>query len=354
MGRQRRELRDDALRIIDALVRVVPLPRARRAETHELQAIALRKQVDAMRRQLASAEGEARASAREATRAIRARDAALEREASRAQAAVAAAEAARAQYVTELRDFRDAAAAKHRAFRREFIEERAANLDRMQRMDEETVAMERELAKVRADRRSQLSVKDGQVAKLQAELERAREGRVWARVREEEARCRRAEEERDRIYAENEALLEKLSFRDGSRSKEREELYRLRYRAKELEAKVATYDARSNRKFFEVEPLAQEIDRLRAELDAERAATAKYKAIAEPLAERFFKGGFTLASDLAAAECLTKAHVSANQVPLLYIIFARLFQIKTPTRRIRVPFKKVDGKMTYVEREVTY
>ena len=169
------ELRDDALRIIDALVRVVPLPRARRAETHELQAIALRKQVDAMRRQLASAEGEARASAREATRAIRARDAALEREASRAQAAVAAAEAARAQYVTELRDFRDAAAAKHRAFRREFIEERAANLDRMKRMDEETVAMGRELAKVRADRRLQLSVKDGQVAKLQAEA-RARPG----------------------------------------------------------------------------------------------------------------------------------------------------------------------------------
>mmetsp|Transcript_43973 Transcript_43973/g.93584 ORF Transcript_43973/g.93584 Transcript_43973/m.93584 type:complete len:127 (+) Transcript_43973:481-861(+) len=117
---------------------------------------------------------------------------------------------------------------------------------------------------------------------------------------------------------------------------------------KELQAKVASYDVRSNRKFFEVEPLVEELQRLRAEIEAERAVAASYRAIVEPPAEYFFKGGFTLASDLAAAECLTKAHVSANQVPLLFTIFSRLFRIKAPTRIIKVPHKRVNGKMTYV------
>lgn len=78
------------------------------------------------------------------------------------------------------------------------------------------------------------------------------------------------------------------------------------------------------------------------------------RAITEPDPSYFHNGGFTLATDLAIAECITKAHVARNQVPLLFIIFSRFFRIKIPTRNIKVPFKKVGGRMTYVERQVTY
>ena len=68
----------------------------------------------------------------------------------------------------------------------------------------------------------------------------------------------------------------------------------------------------------------------------------------------FHTGGFTLAVDLVIAECVSKAHVSRNQVPLLFIIFERFFCIKIPSRKIKMPFKKVDGKMTFSERDVKY
>lgn len=67
----------------------------------------------------------------------------------------------------------------------------------------------------------------------------------------------------------------------------------------------------------------------------------------------FHKGGFTLAVDLAVAECITKANVSRNKVPILFMIFARFFRIKTPVRNIKVPFKRVSGRMTFVPREVS-
>lgn len=46
--------------------------------------------------------------------------------------------------------------------------------------------------------------------------------------------------------------------------------------------------------------------------------------------------------------------MSRNQVPLLFIIFERFFRIKMPSRKIKVPYKRVDGKMTFVERDVKY
>ena len=79
------------------------------------------------------------------------------------------------------------------------------------------------------------------------------------------------------------------------------------------------------------------------------------KAITEPDPEYFSKdNGFTLAVDLAIAESLTKAHVSRNQVPLLFIIFGIFFRVKIPTHMRKVPFKKIDGKMTFTERELLY
>ena len=100
--------------------------------------------------------------------------------------------------------------------------------------------------------------------------------------------------------------------------------------------------------------LKHQLALLREQLEAQCKETDKYRAIAEPPGEYFSKGGFTLAVDLAIAESLTKAHVSRNQVPILFIIFARFFRIRIPTHTRKVPYKKVEGRMTHVERELLY
>jgi len=41
-------------------------------------------------------------------------------------------------------------------------------------------------------------------------------------------------------------------------------------------------------------------------------------------------------------------------VPELFVTFARFFGAKLPTHKRKVPLKKVNGKMTYVERELLY
>ena len=119
--------------------------------------------------------------------------------------------------------------------------------------------------------------------------------------------------------------------------------------------KVASYDCRNNLGFFDMEPLVDEVHSLREQLAAARAEMAKLKAVVEPPPSYFKREGvFTLEVDLCIAEALTKAHVSRNQVPLLFIIFARFFRVKLPTHRMKVPYKKVDKKMTYIERELYY
>ena len=115
----------------------------------------------------------------------------------------------------------------------------------------------------------------------------------------------------------------------------------------ELRKKVAQYDCRNNLGFFDMEPLVEEVDNLREQLAAAQAEVAKLKAIVEPPPSYFKRAGaFTLEVDLCIAEALSKAHVSRNQVPLLFIIFARFFQVKIPTHKLKVPHKKVAGKMT--------
>eukprot|EP00965_Chrysotila_dentata_P184182 6081132-Pleurochrysis_carterae.AAC.1 len=56
-----------------------------------------------------------------------------------------------------------------------------------------------------------------------------------------------------------------LSARSQKVAKERQELAGPRFRCKELQAKNADYQVRSNRKFFDAEPMAAEIEELKAE-----------------------------------------------------------------------------------------
>jgi len=140
-----------------------------------------------------------------------------------------------------------------------------------------------------------------------------------------------------------------------SRQRDAEQLRYFKTRTEDLQAKIAAYDMRANRRFYDIEPIAEENALLREQLAEARAEAAKYKGIAEPDASYFRNGGgYTLEHDLAIAECVTKARVSRNQVPRLFIIFGRFYRIKLPTHVQRVPHKKVAGKMTYVERTLLY
>eukprot|EP00965_Chrysotila_dentata_P244650 6206095-Pleurochrysis_carterae.AAC.3 len=55
---------------------------------------------------------------------------------------------------------------------------------------------------------------------------------------------------------------------------------------------------------------------------------------------------------LAIAEAIRTAHVSRNQVPALFLIFAHFFRIKLPTHRCKVQHKVIDGKTTHVEKKL--
>ena len=136
---------------------------------------------------------------------------------------------------------------------------------------------------------------------------------------------------------------------------EKDQLAHLRYTVKELREKISSYNCRSNLGFFDMEPLVQENDKLHEQLRQAQAEAAKQREISEPPASYFQKAGaYTIEVDLAIGEAISKANTPRNQVPLLFLIFARFFRIKLPTRVMKVPLKKLQGKMTYIAREVQY
>ena len=229
-----------------------------------------------------------------------------------------------------------------------------------------------------------------EATQAQAEAARVRnQSRAWARVREEEARADRSEAAREAALRRADELKAQLAQRSTGRQIEHQELLRLRGRVKELVAKVATYDARSNRRFFDVDPLQEENEGLRqehAQLEqtareqlaaaqsaaderlaaAEKAATeriavveaeaGRLRAVAEPPKKKFFEGGhYTSEVDLTALEMITLG-VSANVVPMLFVIFGRFYGVKIPSRTKKVlqPGTAADGKRIYEWKDVLY
>jgi hypothetical protein len=100
--------------------------------------------------------------------------------------------------------------------------------------------------------------------------------------------------------------------------------------------------------------LRAELMRTQLQLEAQKEETAKYKAIAEPQKEYFFKSGhFSAASDLACIQCL-QLHVPRRKVPSLFLVFSRLFRITMPRRDKKVPGPWVEGKRTSVVKTLVY
>eukprot|EP00966_Prymnesium_polylepis_P085909 1988175-Prymnesium_polylepis.1 len=107
-------------------------------------------------------------------------------------------------------------------------------------------------------------------AKAAAEVEVARvkeHGRAWAKVREAEARCSSVAGELDQARERVLKLEAQASSRSQGRAAEHDELLTLRGRVKELRAKVDTYQARTQRRFYDVDPMAEENQELRERLE---------------------------------------------------------------------------------------
>ena len=153
---------------------------------------------------------------------------------------------------------------------------------------------------------------------LVLELERIRAGRVWANVREEEAKRRRVGAQRDELKAEVARLSEQVGARSRKHAAEMDELYTLRGRVKTLQKLNADYDVKSNRKFFEVDPileqkadLERQVASLRQQLTAQQKETAAYKAVVQPPKEKFYKSGhYTSDVDLTALQMIASMGVS--------------------------------------------
>jgi hypothetical protein len=168
-------------------------------------------------------------------------------------------------------------------------------------------------------------------------------------VREEQARADQAEAARDEALCRIDELEQQLlAQRSAGGAAEHQELLAARGRVKDLREKVESYQARSNRRFFDIDPVQEENQRLRQELAqleeatrgqlaAAEAAAAQLRTIAEPTKERFFvRGHFAARIDLACIQAL-QLGVSRGKVPALFLIFARLFGVKLPGRLKKVP-----------------
>ena len=205
----------EVLLLIDAEVRVVPCPRARREETAELQAIRLREQIDEQRRKMESLEAEARAHELTALRAQRAL------EAEREQAVVqrsAAAELAREECVqlsAQLKEQRLAAAAKQRELLREMQSARIASDEHITKLQVEITGLERQVLRATAALRATNKEREAALANAEQELQRLSEGRIWARVRDEEAKSKKAAAEASAALAEVAHLTAQMNRRSS-------------------------------------------------------------------------------------------------------------------------------------------
>jgi hypothetical protein len=208
---------DDPPPVEQAQAAVPNTSQVRRAETFELQAIRLREQVDSQRRQIAELEVMAHAAVQVAVQAARQRDSKV----SDAAAKLAAAESVTKDNEKKHREQLRCANGAYLARRKEMMAACALADDRVTRVQVENTELERQLTRARAALRASTKEAVAVRADLEAELQRTREGRIWARVREEETRRGRAEEESSRLQAEVERLLSVLNARSQTVSAEK-------------------------------------------------------------------------------------------------------------------------------------
>ena len=92
------------------------------------------------------------------------------------------------------------------------------------------------------------------------------------------------------------------------------------------------------------------------QLEAEQTERRKFQAIAEPPKSKFMQSGhYTADVDLTALNVIADVGVSPGVVPMLFVIFARFFGVKIPSRPVTVPGPAgEDGKRTSVRRDLLF
>jgi hypothetical protein len=177
------------------------------------------------------------------------------------------------------------------------------------RAAERTARLSREVA-VHSD-------EEAAAAKADAEAEVARvkaHGRAWAKVHEAEARCSSVTAELDQARERIVELEARASSRSQGRAAEHDELITLRARVKELRAKVETYHARSQRRFYEFDPIAEENQELRQRL--ERHEVWRRGSSSTSCARRRRSSGrFGRRSTRVRSQCCGRRRPSTGQSP---------------------------------------
>lgn len=212
------ELPIDALRIIDAHVSSVSLPRVRREQTYELQAIQLRKQIDELRRENESLKAQLCSSQTDSMRMLRKleklrADSAADKAAAEL-AATAVEREVRAEHERQLKAVKSEAAIRCRTKDNELRDLRVAADESLIDVRNIVTNLERQVKRLQSALGSQSREASAVHAEAAAELQRLQEGRVWTRVREEQAHRERAEAECGEMQEECERLrAEAAAFR---------------------------------------------------------------------------------------------------------------------------------------------
>ena len=263
------------LGLIDLRVRATPLPRKAQLEmTAQQQAIALRQQVDRQRELRCAAELELIKMALQPHRDRHLLEYERRRREEQRQQAEGAMKAVAADMQQQMKDMRRAHAAELTQLRRDERAARVAIEEQLLRVQAENTELARQLRAARSaarQARGEAATVEQEAAVIreaaEAEVARVRDhGRAWAKVREAEAHAASTKASRDEVRQRVAELEGQLSSRSRARAAEYAELLTLRGRVKELREKVESYQARSTRRFFELDPIAEENQRLRQQL----------------------------------------------------------------------------------------
>eukprot|EP00965_Chrysotila_dentata_P018850 627844-Pleurochrysis_carterae.AAC.1 len=109
------------------------------------------------------------------------------------------------------------------------------------RLEREITELQRMLNHAHAAARAANKENAAAVSELEADMQRAKERRIWSQVREEELKRMRAEEASRELQEQMEGLQQQLSARSQKVVTERHELINLRFRCKAYAEKVEGY-----------------------------------------------------------------------------------------------------------------
>eukprot|EP00965_Chrysotila_dentata_P231852 6198599-Pleurochrysis_carterae.AAC.2 len=100
-------------------------------------------------------------------------------------------------------------------------------------MEADIAELQRMLNRANAAARAANKENAAAVSELEAQVQRLNEGRIWARVREEEKKRMQSEEARRVLQEQVDQQAKELPSRSQKFAKERQELANLRFRCKE-------------------------------------------------------------------------------------------------------------------------